>query len=158
MYKIKNSRQGFTLLELLVVVLIIGILTAIALPQYQIAVGKARFSTLKNLTKSLQQSAQRYYMMNNSYSNLNSIEGRKNLDIEIPKDADCWIYSSVSQIMCCKEIFKTKMCFYVDKNGLPLYCATTSTDRNDTTNRICQKEINRTPFEEYCSDACWYPY
>ena len=49
----KNS-HAFTLIELLVVVLIIGILAAVAVPQYQKAVIKARFTHIKTTINALQ--------------------------------------------------------------------------------------------------------
>ena len=59
--KVKNNK-GFTLLELLVVVLIIGILAAVALPQYKKSVEKTKLTeALENLAV-IEGAAQRYIL------------------------------------------------------------------------------------------------
>jgi len=78
MKKIKNASQGFTLLELLVVVMIIGILAAIALPQYNKAVWKSRFIQAKTLVKSIANSEEVYYTLHGKYT-----KDFKALDIDI---------------------------------------------------------------------------
>lgn len=171
-----KNKKGFTLLELLVVVLIIGILAAIALPQYKMAVGKAKFSELKTLTKAIQQSAQRYYITNGTY-NLKAKDLDLDLDFTFGEDStyfgltngiEChiWIEGQQERVACDKKIFNKPISLYIHREtGKPVNCLTYSIDKNDNSNKLCQKETNRKPTDSYpyvyCDSSykyCSYSY
>ena len=61
------NKKAFTLIELLVVVLIIGVLAAIALPQYQKAVDKSRVATILPLMRRWVDAYALYKMEHGSY-------------------------------------------------------------------------------------------
>ncbi len=81
-YQVREKlTKGFTLLELLVVVLIIGILAAVALPQYQKAVQKARALEAISMLKAIYNAQQIYLLANGTYTN-----DLTKLDIQILSD------------------------------------------------------------------------
>ncbi len=72
-----ENKKGFTLLELLVAILIIGLLAAIALPQYRKARDKAEASELLINVKALHEAQKRYYLANGTFT-----ENFDDLDID----------------------------------------------------------------------------
>ncbi len=62
-----KNKQAFTLIELLVVVLIIGILAAVALPQYQKAVEKSRAAQAITMLKTVYDAAKAYQLANGTW-------------------------------------------------------------------------------------------
>ena len=67
LYGGKSMKKAFTLIELLVVVLIIGILAAVALPQYEVSVLKTKLSNMRTVARSYARAAQAYYAENNTW-------------------------------------------------------------------------------------------
>lgn len=79
--------NAFTLIELLVVVLIIGILAAVAVPQYQKAVYKSHATEALIMLKTLAQAQETYYLANGKYTS--DIE---ELDISSPAQTKNYTY------------------------------------------------------------------
>ncbi len=63
-----SKRKGFTLIELLIVVAIIGILAAIAVPNFLNAQLRAKIARCKSDLKALSMAEEQYFLDNNTYT------------------------------------------------------------------------------------------
>ncbi|MBO7238358.1 MAG: prepilin-type N-terminal cleavage/methylation domain-containing protein [Elusimicrobiaceae bacterium] len=153
------KNRAFTLIELLVVVLIIGILASIALPQYQKAVMKTRYASLKTLTRSIAEAEEVFYMANNTYS-----VDFEELDVQMPGGklnsstasyyhydwGDCKLThgGDISMVQCYNELIN--MSFQIRfkySNGYPgryACIARGSTSSNTLQAQICKAETGLT--------------
>ena len=84
-------KKGFTLIELMVVVLIIGILSSVALPQYQKAILKSRAAEAWTNLGTIQKSVTTYCLENRR--SVNTYAGIKNyLSVKV-QDSNNFTYS-----------------------------------------------------------------
>ena len=65
--KFHNRQKGFTLIELMIVVVIIGILAALAIPRFMQATTKSKQSEAKGLLKQIYTMQRTYRQENNAY-------------------------------------------------------------------------------------------
>ena len=68
----RRSEKGFTLVELMIVVVIIGILASIAIPKFSSLIGKTKASEAKQILGQIVQQEKTYYFTNNAYEDFNA--------------------------------------------------------------------------------------
>jgi prepilin-type N-terminal cleavage/methylation domain-containing protein len=84
MYKVKNNK-GFTLLEIIIVIIIIGVLASLALPRFFATVEYSRSTEALNAISAIRQSLERCYIQTSGdYSKCTSFA---TLDIENPANS-----------------------------------------------------------------------
>ncbi|WGZ93030.1 MAG: type IV pilin protein [Candidatus Thiothrix putei] len=73
MITIKDRNQGFTLIELMITVAIVGILAAIAYPIYTASVQKSRRADAKVALMEIAQREESYFLRNRSYGDTTAL-------------------------------------------------------------------------------------
>ena len=144
------NKTGFTLIEVLVVVLIIGILTSIALPQYQKAVMRSYFSQMLQINNAIYNAQIIFHDTYNKYAD--TID---ELDITLPKS---------SNITCQANYYKATLCVLY-KPGGKIFAAIAQ-QYTDGRRRcyayidpypaayLCEQEMNNTSFASDCNGNC----
>ena len=111
----KQNTAGFTLIEMMVVVLIIGILAAIALPQYRMAVTKAKVAAILPLMRAWKDALMEYKLTNGDY-NIDPLKSGNILGVSWPSD---WDAECINYGECYNDYWS---CFANEEFNGMVYC------------------------------------
>jgi len=79
--KLKRNQRGFTLLEIIIVIIIVGVLASLALPRFFRTVEYSRGTEALTNINAIRQSMERCYLQRNAYTGCTAFG---NLDLEDP--------------------------------------------------------------------------
>ena len=176
-------KKGFTLIEMLVVVLIIGILAAIAIPQYNKTVWKSRFTQAKIVATAVANAEEIFYMVNGRYTG-----DLEELDVELSpyktssvfsadeamiyhydwgellivyngeqKDAQTFIYKNNAWYLSYTVLFSSST-FLTYKKACIAYGPSRKPIVSDINYQICQQETNNETPEEWGTYSLYWIY
>ena len=156
------KNKAFTLIELLVAVLIIGILAAIAVPQYQKAVLRSHFAQMRVAVKAIADAQVAYYLANGKYStdftelslDIGKISSNSSRDVWMGKTR-CHLDSD-TQFTChfgySKLLIQT---FILGKDIRRHSCCVYPAD-NFKGEELCQEFKNKTTWNDFCGGCHCY--
>ncbi len=135
------NERGFTLIEMLVVVLIMGILAAIAVPQYQRAMLKSRYVALMPTANALRDGEDAYFLMNRRYTSNPQELDVKVRDASTKVRANRWCATVISKPV--NSNVNARLVTYMDqslKNPGATHCEAHVSD--EKANWLCQSGLN----------------
>lgn len=144
-----KNQKGFTLIEVMIVVVIVAILAAVAIPSYQDSIRKTRRADAKEALTRIAALQERYFFTRNSYGTLAQLGLVPDGVLILQSNDGHYNVALVGGVMC---------------DGSPCYRVTataTGAQLNDTRchqlsiNHVGQKTANATDTSVNTTDECW---
>ena len=86
-----TKQQGFTLIELMIVVAVIGVLSAIAIPQYQKYVAKAEVASVLTTMTGVKTNVEAFVVENGEFPG--GVDGRRPSDLGAPDNMPLGVFT-----------------------------------------------------------------